>query len=66
MQTLVSLCRFIVITTILVAFAPQVKSSTSEDYEKALRSFQFEKYDEAYIHLKNSLQKDPQNLAAKL
>ncbi|TAP39904.1 PEP-CTERM system TPR-repeat protein PrsT [Alteromonas sp. KUL49] len=66
MPTFVFLCRSIIIMATLVAFAPQVKSSTSEDYEKALRSFQFEKYDEAYIHLKNSLQKDPQNLAAKL
>ena len=41
-------------------------ASTSEDYEKALTAFNQNEYDEAYIHLKNSLQKDPENLAAKI
>ena len=41
-------------------------ATTSEDYEKALTAFNQNEYDEAYIHLKNSLQKDPENLAAKI
>lgn len=41
-------------------------ATTSEDYEKALKAYNVTEYDEAYIHLKNSLQKDPQNLAAKI
>ena len=41
-------------------------ATTSEDYEKALKAYNISEYDEAYIHLKNSLQKDPQNLAAKI
>jgi putative PEP-CTERM system TPR-repeat lipoprotein len=41
-------------------------STTSEDYEKALTAFNASKYDETYIHLKNSLQKDPENLASKI
>lgn len=48
----------------LVAF--NSAATTSEDYEKALTAFKNNTYDEAYIHLKNSLQKDPENLAAKL
>ncbi|WP_394221050.1 XrtA/PEP-CTERM system TPR-repeat protein PrsT [Alteromonas gracilis] len=41
-------------------------ATTSEDYEKALTAFNQSAFDEAYIHLKNSLQKDPENLAAKI
>ena len=38
-------------------FAVNGFATTSEDYEKALTSFNKSEYDEAYIHLKNSLQK---------
>lgn len=41
-------------------------ATTSEDYEKALKAYNEGTYDDAYIHLKNSLQKDPNNLAAKI
>ena len=41
-------------------------ADTSEYYENALRAYNQEKYEEAYIHLKNSLQDDPNNLAAKI
>ena len=47
-------------------FAFNSFATTSEDYEKALSAFNETAYDEAYIHLKNSLQKDPENLAAKM
>ena len=53
-------------TTFLALQSPISFATTSEDYEKALTSFNNNAYDEAYIHLKNSLQKDPENLAAKL
>ena len=35
-------------------------------YEQALQSYQQQKYDVAYIYLKNALQADPKNLPAKL
>ncbi|WP_414827939.1 XrtA/PEP-CTERM system TPR-repeat protein PrsT [Alteromonas sp. H39] len=41
-------------------------ATTSEDYEKALAAYNTNEFDEAYIHLKNSLQKDPENLVAKI
>ncbi len=44
----------------------QVAASSADDYEKALKSYNKSEYDETYIHLKNSLQKDPGNLAAKI
>ncbi|WDT84848.1 XrtA/PEP-CTERM system TPR-repeat protein PrsT [Alteromonas sp. 009811495] len=56
----------IITTTLLALQSPISFATTSEDYEKALTSFNNNAYDEAYIHLKNSLQKDPENLAAKL
>lgn len=53
-----------VVATSLITF--NAFATTSEDYEKALTAFNKDAYDEAYIHLKNSLKKDPENLAAKL
>ena len=38
----------------------------NNDYEKALTAFNNQKVDEAYIHLKNALKSEPDNLAAKL
>lgn len=49
-----------------ISFSFTAFASTSEDYEKALKSYNKAEYDEAYIHLKNSLQQDPENLAAKI
>ena len=60
-RTLLSLA-----VTSMLSFSGASFATTSEDYEKALSSFNKNEYDEAYIHLKNSLQKDPENLAAKL
>ena len=42
------------------------QSETAEDYEKALISFNQEKFRESYIHLKNALQKTPEHLPSKL
>ncbi len=41
-------------------------ASSEEDYEKALAAYSQTRYDEAFIHLKNSLKQDPDNLAAKI
>jgi putative PEP-CTERM system TPR-repeat lipoprotein len=43
-----------------------VYASSLGDYEKALTSYNAKQYDEAFIHLKNSLQQDPDNLVAKI
>lgn len=43
-----------------------VIANSLSNYEKALSAYQIKKYDEAFIHLKNSLQQDPNNLAAKI
>lgn len=47
-------------------FSVSVWADSSQDYEAALTAFNDRKYQEAYIHLKNSLQDDPNNLAAKI
>ncbi|WP_158967935.1 XrtA/PEP-CTERM system TPR-repeat protein PrsT [Paraglaciecola sp. L3A3] len=41
-------------------------AESSNDYEKALSSYNSQQYDEAFIHLKNSLQNDVDHLAAKI
>jgi tetratricopeptide (TPR) repeat protein len=41
-------------------------SDTAQDYEKALISFNQEKFRESYIHLKNALQQTPEHLPSKL
>ena len=52
--------------SLFLVLSSSVLATTSEDYEKALRAYNEGTYDDAYIHLKNSLQKDPNNLAAKI
>jgi putative PEP-CTERM system TPR-repeat lipoprotein len=41
-------------------------ADSSDDYEKALIAFNAKEYEEAYVHLKNSLQQDSDNLSAKI
>lgn len=41
-------------------------ASSEDDYEKALKAYNQAQYDEAFIHLKNSLKQDEDNLAAKI
>lgn len=50
----------------LVTVSTFTLAQEAEHYEKALNAYQAEQYEEAYIHLKNSLQEDPNNLAAKI
>ncbi len=56
------------IATLLLCslIALTVWADSSQDYEAALTAYSEENYEEAYIHLKNSLQDDPNNLAAKI
>ncbi|NDV92124.1 PEP-CTERM system TPR-repeat protein PrsT [Alteromonas sp. 345S023] len=58
--------KFCAFSTLLLTISFGSAATTSKDYEKALKAYNVDEYDEAYIHLKNSLQKDPENLAAKL
>ncbi len=53
---------------LLVLFCAFSFSAHSADslYEQALQSYQQQKYDEAYVYLKNALQNNPKNLPAKL
>ena len=41
-------------------------ATTFEDYEQALEAYNAKRYEESFVHLKNSLQKDPDNLTAKI
>lgn len=58
--------KFITLLLIFIFSHSTVFASSLGDYEKALTSYNAKKYDEAFIHLKNSLQQDPDNLAAKI
>lgn len=51
---------------LLSLISVSVFADSSDDYEKALIAFNAKEYEEAYVHLKNSLQKDSDNLSAKI
>ncbi|MEP4891319.1 MAG: XrtA/PEP-CTERM system TPR-repeat protein PrsT [Aliiglaciecola sp.] len=44
----------------------QIVSANNSDYEKALANYAQGQYEEAYIHVKNTLQKNPNDLSAKI
>ncbi|MGJ8680282.1 tetratricopeptide repeat protein, partial [Paraglaciecola sp.] len=48
----------------LIAF--NLAAQSSSHYEKALKSYEESNFDESYIHLKNALQDNPSDLAAKI
>ncbi|GBL04635.1 XrtA/PEP-CTERM system TPR-repeat protein PrsT [Glaciecola sp. KUL10] len=51
----------------LVFFTLQlVASEINEDYEKAIKAFNSEQFDASYIHLKNSLDNEPNHLPSKV
>ena len=50
---------------LLILSIPALANS-SQDYESAISAYNSSDYKAAYIHLKNSLQKDPDNLPAKI
>lgn len=41
-------------------------ADSSEDFERALQAYNEKNYNESFIHLKNSLKQDPDNLASKI
>ncbi|WP_083273153.1 XrtA/PEP-CTERM system TPR-repeat protein PrsT [Alteromonas confluentis] len=49
----------------LVTFT-SASATTFEDYEQALDAYNNKRYEESFVHLKNSLKKDPDNLTAKI
>ena len=51
---------------VVAFFCSFALAQSAVDYEKALTSFNQEKYDEAYIHLKNALKDNPSHLQSKL
>lgn len=51
---------------LLSLISVSVFADSSDDYEKALIAFNAKEYEEAYVHLKNSLQQDSDNLSAKI
>ena len=59
------LFRSIILSTLLLGNVPS-NYAADNFYEQALQSYQQQKYDAAYIYLKNALQADPKNLPAKL
>ena len=56
----------ILIISILMLFCGHAFSQSALYYEKALKSFNQENFDEAYIYLKNALQDDQSHLQSKL
>ena len=54
------------VTLASLGMSAHIFATSAEDYEKALKAYNKAEYDETYIHLKNSLQKDPSNLASKI
>jgi putative PEP-CTERM system TPR-repeat lipoprotein len=62
MKYLFTLLFFIIQT---VYFSSSVRAADGH-YERALQSFQQQKYETSYIYLKNALQANPKNLPAKL
>lgn len=64
LKTVVLIKRSIYLSLCVLAF--MVEAETAEDYEKALISFNQEKFRESYIHLKNALQQTPEHLPSKL
>jgi len=45
---------------------PAIAQESSQFYEQAVQAFDEKKYTEAYIHLKNVLQEDPDHVSARL
>jgi len=56
--------RIILLVTLMLSFF--VNGQTSGYYEKALQSYNNDKYEDAYIYLKNALQEFPNHLPSKI
>ena len=61
-RNLIKLAAFASLSVSSVVFA----NTSSEHYENALEAFSQDKIEDAYIHLKNSLKEDPNNLPSKI
>ena len=57
---------FIAFFTLSFLAVSSVSLAADRMYEQALQSYQQQKYDEAYVYLKNSLQNNEKNLPSKL
>ncbi|WP_153886355.1 XrtA/PEP-CTERM system TPR-repeat protein PrsT [Aliiglaciecola lipolytica] len=60
------MAKIVMLATLLSVGSPAIAQNSSEYYEKALASFEEKDFETAYIHLKNSLQKNEDNLPAKI
>lgn len=58
--------RGLALVATLLAAQPALSQDANQYYEKALQSYQNEEITEAYIHLKNALQQDPDMVAARV
>jgi putative PEP-CTERM system TPR-repeat lipoprotein len=63
MKSALKIITVVALTSIILTF---YTFAADRNYEAALQSYQQQEYDTAYIYLKNALQTDPKNLAAKL
>lgn len=58
--------RGLALAAALLASQPVLSQDANQYYEQALQAYQNEEVTEAYIHLKNALQKDPNMVAARI
>lgn len=58
--------RIMLLSMALVSTAATSAEEASVSYEKAVQAYEEDKYEEAYIHLKNALQEDPNLLSARM
>lgn len=58
--------RGLTLAAALLATQPAYSQDANQFYEQALQAYQNEEVTEAYIHLKNALQKDPNMVAARV
>ncbi len=56
----------ILVTLLLLLSATAWSDESAHDYEQGLRAYNQKEYQSALIHLKNSLQKDPNNLPSRI
>ncbi|MFK7977760.1 MAG: XrtA/PEP-CTERM system TPR-repeat protein PrsT [Halioglobus sp.] len=61
-----STLRGLALAFTLLASQPALSQDANQFYEKALQAYENEEVTEAYIHLKNALQQDPNMVAARV
>ncbi len=60
------LLRYTLLLFLMGSLAPALALQQNADYEKGVQAYHEADYNEAYIHLKNALQADPNLVAARL